>query len=309
VSASVLGAPRDSYISVVRLSAFNLSDDRRVAVVMKSYNDGAGKSHHVWGHMTLASLSAPDAVWPEFETAWRDTLDIFGLRWWHTTDAMSPDGPRDFLKPEKTAWDMDIAERARVALSKLTHDSLGRLYRRGFQIITCTISLPDYWLARDRNWFLRNAEAICVNDCLGYIFLDDDGLGEIYFDHGEAFMKEVEQVWTKDRTKSGDRWAKQIAHIGKADTHQVCALQAADLLAWELNRAANTAPEVDPAYSGAKRVIGLFGRTHTYYDLEEIEKEYPLAKERDRAERIVKARRNTREARLLKLIQRSNRDA
>jgi hypothetical protein len=295
--------PDDRYIALERLSPFNLPNERLRYIVLRAYYDGGNKSHER-GHMTLAGLAAPEGVWPDFETEWGRALDAYGLRWWHTTDAMSPRGKREFLKPEKAGWNMARAEEAKASLNAVITRSLQGLWRQGFQILTCTINLDDYRIARDRNWFLRTAEAICVSDCAGHLLLDEDGLGHLYFDQGERFLKEAQQIWTKDLRKPHVQWTKQIVGISPRDSRRIYPLQAADLLAWESNRAANVATE-----RGAARAVGLWGLTHIYYDLEEIEAHYTIASERERAEGIRRARRRTREARVLEAIERAEREA
>jgi hypothetical protein len=226
-------APHDRYISIERFSPFHLPDARRRYVVMHSFADGANKSHEK-GHITLACLSAPEGIWPSFERDWGAVLAKYKMKWWHTTDAMSHEGKRDFLIDEADHWDNARARVVSEVLEKVIYDSLTASWERGFQVATCTVNLDDYRIARGRNWFLRSAEAICVHGCTGTLRLDDDGLGLLYFDHGEGFLNEIYQVWIKDRRKLRVGWTKQIEVITPLDAKISYPLQAADLMAWKI---------------------------------------------------------------------------
>ena len=70
-------------------------------------------------------------------------------------------------------------------------------------------------------------------------------------------------------------------------------MQAADLMAWSTNQGAVRAVE-----KGIPRA-NIFGRTHYFYDLEEIEKEFTPEKERKRVEGERRNKRSTALTRLL----------
>ena len=299
--SAALGARHDGYISIVRLSPFNLPDLRRLLIVLKAFADGSNKSHEA-GHLTLACIAAPEDVWPGFESAWAAVLQRHGLKWWHTTDAMSLKGRRDFLRDNAASWDMIKARASNRDLEEVVDEALVQHAGSGFQVLTCTVYLDDYQIARERNWFLRTAEAICVNGAIGSLLLDPrDGSGMVYFDRGEKFLKEIHQVWVRDLKKARVDWPNQIKVITHLDAKESYPLQAADLVAWNLSHS------LDPGGHTATRLTGFGGRTVIYYDLEEIETRYPLDKERARAEGIRKAGRKTHETRVLEAIEQAER--
>jgi hypothetical protein len=293
----------DHYVSIVRISPFNLPDERRRYVVIKAYYDGANKSHEP-GYLTLAGLAASESLWPEFEAKWGSVLDRHGLKWWHTTDAMNthPGARRDFLKSETDTWDLSMALRAMDDL----HAVIGRFWeerwQQGFQLFTCSIDLAAYREALRRNKFLRSAEAICVNKCVGTLKMDTDKTALLYFDRGEAFMKEVEQVWRRDLKKPKLRWPQRFKCIAPLDSRDSRPIQAADLLAWKVNLNCRLATEKGVSFTN------LWNRVHAYYGLEEIEERYTAETERKRAEGIRRAGRKTRETGLLEEEERSGHD-
>ena len=122
----------------------------------------------------------------------------------------------------------------------------GTALRSRFRILTCAISLGDHARARAKNQFLRSAEAICVDVCVSNLFPVEDPAGLLlYFDRGERFMKEVEQVWNKDRRKRpplGEN-ARRIKAITQADSRDVLPLQAANLMVWSTNQGVLMATE------------------------------------------------------------------
>ena len=267
--------------------------------IQKSFFDGANKSYE-HGYLTLAGLAMPDALVLDFENRWRSALDSFGLSFWHTTDAMSfaPGSRRSFLKDPQAPWTRDLAEGAKSAMSGVTKAFSQEYWRDGFLMLTCCVNLSEYRSALARNPLLRSAEAICVHNCVGRLGLDDpERIARIHFDKDEDFMKEVEQVYSKDRKKDDIDWPKQVEYVKAVDSHEILPVQAADLLAWQFNlgRKTDTLKGATPP---------AFGRSHAYYGLVEIEAEYTAQRERARAEAIRRARRRTRETEALTRIER-----
>ena len=262
--------------------------------MLRVYYDGS--IDHEGGSLTLAGLGASDALWPQFEAGWAEALDHHGLKWWHSTDAMSL-RVEAFLQVGAVGWDHVRATAALQDLSGLITDfwkaELIKDLREqdGPQILTCTVDLEGYRAARQQNPWLRSAEAICVNVCVGGLVIQRPGdvPMALYFDQGERFMKEIEQVWRKDRKKPELVWPRQVRTIRTSDWKQSYALQAADLLAWSTNRQCRLAGEDDP---GAAFFRGL-NRVHAFYGQAEIEAEYPPERERERLLRQQRSGRQT----------------
>jgi hypothetical protein len=263
--------------------------------VLKAHFDG---SHQPWdgGLLTLAGLAASEVLWPDFDASWLDMLGRHGLKWWHSADAMSLRSD-EFLRVGAARWDRLRAEAAFGALSELITDfwkaPLIRDVRRqkGPQIVTCAVDLEGYRAARQRKPWLRSAEAICVHVCVGSLVIqrEDDVPIALYFDRGERFMKEVEQVWRKDQKRPELIWPRQVGTIEPLDWQRSYALQAADLLAWSTNRQCRVAGE---GAWGASFFQGL-NRIHAFHGQAEIKAEYTREGERERLLRQQRTGRQT----------------
>jgi hypothetical protein len=265
--------------------------------MLRAYYDGGAKGRH----LTLAGLASGEAVWPKFERRWAKILRSHNLKWWHSADAMSiqPGTRRDFLIDPGLAWDRNKAEAAKADLRRLIssfHVALldKRTLRSRFRILRCLIDLDHYREARARNPYLRSAYAICVNVCVGSLLPITSRGAHLFLDRGEKFLREIQPVWAVDRRKPAARWMRRLKSITPVtDWREVIPIQAADLVAWSVNDNPSRATE-----KGIARAH-IFGRTHYYYDLEEIEKQYTRDSER---ERIEGERRNKRKTSLTRLL-------
>jgi hypothetical protein len=265
--------------------------------MLQAYYDGSGKSKsEATQLLTLAGVAAPEHLWPHFAALWGEVLDRHHLDAWHTAEAMSgKHRRRGFVKPPwRDQWDSGRASAAMAELRALIFRFVSEHWPVNFQMRVCTVNMEDYRAAKEQNPFLRPAEAICVNACVGDLELPGPEVDRIqlYFDSGEDFMKQVEQVWMKDRKKPHIRWANQITLI-KMSSAESAAIQAADLLAWEFTQKWRGITEPE----GVR--VRLWNTSISYYDREAIEKRYTPERERARAERIRRAGRRTPETRRL----------
>lgn len=273
----------DSYISIVRFSGYNLPDKRRLHVVLIGYCDAYRSGNSVL--KTLARIAAPEELWPQFEEEWRTILEENDLLCWHTSDAMSPESKRWFVRLERRdSWTIDDSERVRTELGQLIYRFLVYDLSSCFQVGSCTVNMRDYQIAKENNSYLRPAEAICVDALCGPSNLRlhrADAKIILYFDRNEEFMKTVYPIWEKDRTKRNPdgsfkvSWTGQVEQIlGLTATENTFALQAADLIAWEDGHAWQevSEPMTMPEIIGRKRRI--------YCDLALIEKEFTVDREK-----------------------------
>jgi len=99
-----------------------------------------------------------------------------------------------------------------------------------------TVLLEDYRRARAEFPLMMPAEALCVDGCIGNLVFptEDDIPAIIYFDRGEPFRAQIEDV-RRQRRKLLDRdWSRQIKDILPTDWTER-GIQAADLFAWLSN--------------------------------------------------------------------------
>lgn len=257
---------------------------------LQAYYDGSGKSGGS-RFITLAGIAAPEELWPHFNAQWAEVLARHQLIWWHTSAAMNGSPQRaKFVKPAwRNGWNKAKATAARIELFNVILSFHWEEWKNAFQIRTCTVNMEDYRTARSDNRWLRPPEAICVNTCVGLLKLHRaDAPLRLCFDRNEEFMKQIEQVWTKDRKKPNVRWAHQIKEITPGTSETTVGLQAADLVAWEVNRAWSITTEVP-------LLLPLNGIVCRYYNREEIDRVYPSNRERKRKSGMDRAGRKTSE--------------
>jgi hypothetical protein len=245
-----------------------------------AYYDGSGKVDDS-AFVTLAGIAAPEQLWPRFNALWKVALKKHHLLWWHTANAMqSKPKQAQLVEAEyRDAWSEEKAHAAFTDLSGLIYSFVGNEHNNGFQVLSCTVDMAGYRAAKVSNPWLRAVEAICVNTCVGNLALHESGAFiRLYFDENESFRKYIDQVWLRTKKRQDAHWPRQIRLIETAKDSDVCALQAADLIAWDRNQTWRTIPDEIPRFS-------VFGLTWRYYDQKAIEEAYPLDKERGRIKR------------------------
>lgn len=197
--------------------------------MLSVYLDGSGKTDGRYSALTLAGVAVSEMVRAAFEASWQDALRRLGLPWWHTTDA------RRRWKSEPKAF-FKAVEALFQALEPFRDQRLWAY--------SATVVLDDYARAR-REMTLRAPEALCVDGSVGSLgYKDEKDLPIVlYFDQGEEFRKHIQRVWEAARARKREwryrrprGWVWQVERIASADSRESCGLQAADLLAWLVNR-------------------------------------------------------------------------
>jgi len=128
-------------------------------------------------------------------------------------------------------WNEEKVNRLVVDLLKVMSDH----NNHGFQFRSCTALRDDYERAKREYPTLRPIEAICVNYCVGGLAVPKDHEVMLYFDRGEPFMKQINRVWLRQRRLRKPGWAQQTRNIIPVDSGTY-AIQAADFIAWSVNR-------------------------------------------------------------------------
>src|SRR2546426_2704904 len=95
---------------------------------------------------------------------------------------------------------------------------------------------------------LFRSPCLCAYWCLNQIcgFYEDGERFELVFDRREPFFHQINRHWEKKPFAKRHERLSRIDALDQADMETVTPLQAADLLAWEINRLWRTG--VDPAY-------------------------------------------------------------
>jgi hypothetical protein len=207
--------------------------------MLRGYFDGSGKPHES-DYLTLTGLVASESVWERFECSWSDVLRKYQIPAFHMTDAMSL---KKRFSPQN-GW-----SRGKVAeLVKDLWNVIGK-YRwtddvpvnSNLNACSCTVVMSDYRRAKLQRPRLREPEALCTAFCLHGIPFDLDSRLEhpeiiLTFDRGEAFRKTVYRGWVKFKKLTNAGWPKQFKKIEAGSAADKCPIQAADLVAWTLNK-------------------------------------------------------------------------
>jgi hypothetical protein len=216
------------------LSPFSRSDPARVSVVVKGYFDGSGQiGHRSPRTIVLAGYAASEALWSEFESRWEQMLARHNTGSLHMRDIYPH---RDPTTREVLGWQMKrvkaIVYDATQLLNHLDpehHDLFG---------YSCIVYMDDYRRYQQKHPKVREAEAICVDACVGTLIAERgqelSGL-QVYFDRGEPFLRTIDRIWRSPSTER-PAWAERVATIAPVDGERILPIQAADLLAWLSNR-------------------------------------------------------------------------
>ena len=219
----------------------------RLAICVIAYLDGSGDTARGAGSqqiVTLASIAAYQPAWVAFQRAWDLVVQSNGGQPIHAAA----------LHYEASAGSITIIDKAVQVIADLDVAA--------FNCFACGVSLSDYDRALRECPYLqapphykqpKPPEAICVDWCTGHLFnrLDidvdkEDPVNiELVFDRNEGFIHWIHRVWTAP-TKVRPNWAKKrrsgdwlkarITSVKSADMETYRELQAADVVAWVVNR-------------------------------------------------------------------------
>jgi hypothetical protein len=207
--------------------------------MLRGYFDGSGKSHES-EYLTLTGLIASESVWERFECSWGEILQKYEIFDFHMSEAMSL---KNRFSPQNS-WNRD-------KLTELTKDLWNVIgqYRwtsdspvnSNLNARSCTVVMRDYRRAKLERPRLREPEALCTGFCLHGLPFDLDSQLEhpkiiLTFDRGEAFLNTVYRGWVKYKKRTDAGWPKQFKNIISGGAANLCPMQAADLVAWTINK-------------------------------------------------------------------------
>lgn len=216
---------------------------RILLVMLWAYYDGSQKSNDPnCKAITLVGLAASVSVWSKFKPLWAEVLKNYGISAFHMTDAMS------FYKEFKH-WEEETRKPKRHQLIIDLLNVLGRFRSSENNLIAagCTVLMEDYRKAQKQISGLRSPEAICVQICFNRLpcDIDVDGIDSdkpdimLFFDRNEKFLRTIDKTWRKYPIQEGCGWPEQVKNISEVNSAECLPVQAADLLAWILNKKHN----------------------------------------------------------------------
>jgi hypothetical protein len=190
-----------------------------------AYLDGSGT--HGWPILTLAAVVVEDSLLDALSSEWTRALTAFGMpslhmRLFHDLATKAP----------------HRAEELRCAiLSLLSRLGAGQgyLYARSRSVITA-----DHATAATSMRLLKTPPELCVDFCLGGLTIPDADAGRedvvsLVFDRKEPFQRCVYNLWARNRRCRRQGWPRQVRAIQTGSSSDP-GLQAADLIAWTVNR-------------------------------------------------------------------------
>lgn len=137
---------------------------------------------------------------------------------------------------------------------------------------SCTIVAADYHRAKAEITNLREAEALCTGYCVHRFPFDLDSDLEhpeivLVFDQNETFLNTVNRGWLRYKKRADAGWPKQIKDIVSMRAANLCPMQAADLVAWTINKHHKT-----PKYVEAFGAFVMISHDAVTFDYETIMK-------------------------------------
>jgi hypothetical protein len=236
--------------SITEFSPLSSIPKDHILMVFKAYFDGGNEADSKqYQILTLASLIGNGIHWKAFDTKWNSNLKKHGVPYLHTTDAVSLSGD---VFSKRNGWSLAKVE-------AFIDDCVGIIechaaIRRGSMITypglrptTVSILLKDYNRAFCEIPELGTPEHICVTQCLARCILyanhttalikgSTEPKFQLFFDQNEPFRGHaLDRAVNKASRKQDPVW-KNVIHNGESDMRDIPGLQAADLLAWSINR-------------------------------------------------------------------------
>jgi len=212
-------------------------------IALRAYLDSSGKLEN--DYITLAAFAASDEMWGKFETDWKAILDDHSpkAKYVHMREIAHQIKGFD----RKLGWtDENAFGLANKCLVYMSH-----LDKKRFRMFYCAVDLKAWHKLRAETYPLPNPIDMCNEFCsrgvlLWYISkypevvnLQTDTV-KYFFDKGEPFKQAFEDEWNRETKRSEDRgvWSvfNLIEQITPVEMRKVPGVQAADILAWAVNR-------------------------------------------------------------------------
>lgn len=213
-------------------------------VSLRAYFDSSGQIND--SYITLAAFVASEEMWEQFETDWSQILSDHTPKatYVHMRELVHQRGGFN----SSLGWTDENA----FGLSNKCLGYMSQLDKKRFRMIYSAVDLTAWRKLRAETYQLPDPVSLCVDTCQLGIFgwymetypeildLRADAI-EVFFDQGEPFKGKFERRWTEEkqesrrRKKAWNSW-RMISKISAVDMRHVPGVQAADILAWAVNR-------------------------------------------------------------------------
>jgi hypothetical protein len=210
--------------------------------------------------MTIAGVAAPDELWAEIETKWWEILHNYSPRAEYTHMVEINALSKGFDK--RLGWSHQSA----FGLVAQCLAYMSRLDKQRFRVFHCTVDLEAWQKLTNQGYKIPTPIDLCNEFCvfgiqLWYAYkypleseiIDLATDAERYiFDRNEQFFLPFRQRWNSEKDKFEATGAISpwvlIGDVTEGEMKKVPGIQAADILAWSVNRD-RTSPEGYPGKS------------------------------------------------------------
>lgn len=251
-----------------------------VPIAFRVYLDSSGKPEN--SYMTLAAFAGPGGIWGEFEARWEEILHghVPRAEYVHMNELIRQiDGfDRRFGWTPESSWGLvwkclDYMQRIDKKRFRMFYCAIDLAARR--KLMAETYQIPDpielcnEWCSEMvMKWYLgKYPDVICASPSLYY-----------FFDRGEPFYRAFKGKWNAEveklRPERGD-WSiwNFVAQVSAVEMRKVPGVQAADILAWGVNRE-NSVPTVMPGTSLPHIMRTVIPSGHIVWDEEKMRKTF-----------------------------------
>ena len=211
-------------------------------MAFKSYFDGGNQADtRQYMILTLAAFSGSGIQWDHFTEQWNIVLKRHRADFLHTTDALAMARPFTQKSGWKEAAVQAFIEDCVSVIERCSTTRRGDIFSfLGVRPVTVSVILNDFRKALETIPDLGSAEHLCViyaaAHCTTWGLFNGYHKCQFFFDQGEPFCG---HILDRKRNRTAKRAAleiRNITHVEQSDMRNVPALQAADLLAWAVNR-------------------------------------------------------------------------
>ena len=224
------------------LSSILQDGKEHLLIALESYLDASGNIKNV-PYLTLAGMAADDLLWADFNRQWGNMLNSHPLRpnYMHMREAEKLEGE---FRQDKGWTNKKVNQLVGDLLIYLSH-----LDKKKFRQFFCVIDMDAHRKLEQEGIPLDDPIDICNKGCpeiiLGWYILDYPKLiidsAHFFFDQTEPFEEPFKQKWIAEKERrvnvaAGDVFWSIIKTVTSADMRQHPPLQAADMLAWAVNR-------------------------------------------------------------------------
>jgi Protein of unknown function (DUF3800) len=230
--------------------------DGDLLIALRTYLDSSGKCEKSYGYLTLAAVAANDSMWDEFETEWNGIVHGYTPR-------------ADYVHMREVVRQIDEFDSARGWNQEKAFGLVGKclsymaqLDKNRFRIFYCAVDLVAWRKLRAETYQMPDTVDMCNKFCsetvLHWYLVHYPGLIDphqdtvsYFFDRGEPFKEPFEKKWNDEKDlaeATGERSVWQIIdEVASVEMKKVPGIQAADIIAWSVNREHASKPG-EPGY-------------------------------------------------------------